>query len=278
MHRLLQLLAMCTVVHSVLFAGPGAASQCKPVAYLFRHAEDLNQDKQHPFDVTLSTSGQAHAQLYIEMMKQFQQEKPDYCPIKVVYALNPVNFDGTTGTSNPYWTANPLAQVVQTNLDDSTQEDTNPIIAIQGIRLTEYLNHGEDEHFVADIKSKLNNQNSVAIFWTSQGMCEVAKKLGLPGLPGFTCAGKSKPPRNSLFRLNYDASTHTFTDVTSKYAQCFNYDATSDKFANNIYYCQSSYNLNDWEGPEHPGFLANLQEISGHVCDRKNPGENCKLQ
>lgn len=278
MQRLLQLLATCAVVYSALLTATSAASECKPVAYLFRHAEDINKDKQSPFDVTLSTSGQAHAQLYIEMIREFQLEKPDYCPINVVYALNPVNFDEATGTSNPYWTANPLAQMVQTNLDDSTQEDTNPIITVHGMKLTEYLNHGEAEHFVEHVKTTLNNQHSVAIFWTSQGMCEVAIKLGLPGLPGFTCAGSSKPPRNSVFRLNYSVTTHLFTDVTSKYAQCFNYDANSDSFTNNVYHCQFSYNLNDWEGPEHPGFLSNLQEISGRICDRNNPAENCKVQ
>ena len=275
MYRLLQFLLTCTVVYSVFFTGTGTEAQCSPVAYLFRHAEDINKTRQHPFDYTLSDSGGAHAGLYIEMINKFQQEKPQYCPIKVVYALNPENFDGSVGTSNPYWTANPLAQVTQTDLDESTHEDTNPIIKVQDMKLTEYLNHGEGEKFVEDIKDKLNDQHSVAIFWTSDGMCEVARTLGLSGLPGYTCMPGSKPPRNSVFRLNYDVSQQKFTDVTAKYAQCFNYDATTDSFKDHIYYCQYSYNLLDWEGPEHPGFLTNLGEISGRICDKNNPDPSC---
>jgi hypothetical protein len=273
MRRLLQFLAICTVVHSVFFTGAGAAAQCAPVAYLFRHAEDKNQDKQHLYDVTLTESGLAHAGLYVPTITTFQQEKPGYCPIKVVYALNPENFDGSFGTSNPYWTAYPLAQAVQTNTDDSTLEDTNPIISVQGLKLTEYLDHGEGEQFVEAIKGTLNNQQSVAIFWTSQGMCEVAKRLGQPDIH-YNCV-TSKPPRNSVFRFNYDVLGEQFTSVTLKYAQCFNYNATTDSFTNDMYYCQFSANLADWEGPEYPGFSDNLQKISGRICDKDNPDPTC---
>lgn len=274
MRRLLRLLALGTVVCLGFLTGTSAA-QCTPVAYLFRHAEDLDKPREKPFDVTLSTSGLAHAQLYIEMINKFQQEKPEYCPISVVYALNPSNFDGGVGTSNPYWTANPLAQMVQTNLDDSTQEDTNPIITVLGLKLTEYLNHGEGDKFVEEIKGMLNSQKSVAIFWTSDGMCEVARKLG-PTIP-YSCVAKSKPPRNSVFRFNYDVSGGNFTTVTTKYAQCFNYDKSTDSFRNNLYYCGYSANLDDWSGPEYPGFSSNLGEISGRVCDTKDPDPTCKL-
>src|SRR3954454_3984819 len=90
--------------HAV-FLGAGAASACIPVAYLFRHAEDVNQVKSEPYGLTLSTSGVAHADLYIEMMQNFDQEKlGKYCPIRAVYALNPIKSDGSWGTSNPYWT------------------------------------------------------------------------------------------------------------------------------------------------------------------------------
>jgi hypothetical protein len=121
------------------FVGAGAASACTPVAYLFRHAEDENQAKSGPYDLTLSTSGVAHADLYIEMMRNFHQEKlGKYCPIREIYALNPIKSDGSWGTSNPYWTANPLAQTAET-----TMEDRNAIISVQGLNLTEFLDHGE---------------------------------------------------------------------------------------------------------------------------------------
>lgn len=71
------------------------------------------------------------------MLDKFQQEKSAYCPIKVVYALNPINANGSIGTSNPYWTANPLAQITQ-----ATMEDPNPVIYAQGMKLTEFLDGG----------------------------------------------------------------------------------------------------------------------------------------
>ena len=86
--------------HSVFFASAGVTSACTPVAYLFRHAEDENKSKTDPFGLTLTAAGEAHADLYIEMLDKFQQDKSTYCPIKVVYALNPENFDGSFGTSN----------------------------------------------------------------------------------------------------------------------------------------------------------------------------------
>jgi hypothetical protein len=227
--------------HSVFFASAGVTSACTPVAYLFRHAEDENKSKTDPFGLTLTAAGVAHADLYIEMLDKFQQEKSTYCPIKVVYALNPVNADGTVGTSNPYWTANPLAQLTQ-----ATMEDPNPIINVQGMKLIEFLDGGVGPKFLEDIKSNINDSRSVAIFWTSDGMCKVAQTLGL-ALPGYTCQEGSKPPRNSVFRFNYDAATQKFTTITTKYTQCFNYNKLADNFTPNTYYCQYSFNLDDWK-------------------------------
>jgi hypothetical protein len=256
--------------HSVFFTGASAASACTPVAYLFRHAEDKNQAKTDPYGLTLSASGVAHADLYVEMINKFQEEKPTYCPIKVVYALNPVNANGSIGTSNPYWTADPLAQVAQ-----ATMEDPNPIISVQGLKLTEFLDHGEAAKFLEDIKAKIDNQESVAIFWTSQGMCKVATTLG-PALPGYSCVGKSKPPRNSVFRFNYNQATKAFNTITAKYTQCFNYNAIGDSFTPNTYYCQFSFNLDDWK--DNAGFKTNLQQIDGRICDKNAPDPTCILQ
>jgi hypothetical protein len=251
----------------VFFAGAGAASACTPVAYLFRHAEDVNQVKSEPYGLTLSTSGVAHADLYIGMIDKFQQEKPQYCPITTVYSLNPINFDGSWGTSNPYWTADPLAQRAQTT------GNRNPIITVQGMKLTEFLDHGEAAKFLEEIKGKVNNQQSVAIFWTSQGMCKVATTLG-PALPGYNCVD-SKPPRNSFFRFNYNLTTQAFSTITTKYSQCFNYNASGDSFTPNTYYCQFSYNLTDWK--DKAGFKNNLQKIEGRICDTSAPDPTCKL-
>lgn len=253
----------------ILIAGAGAASACTPVAYLFRHGEDENQTKTGPFDVTLSTSGSAHANLYIGMIDKFYEEKlGKYCSIAAVYALNPFKPDGTWGTSNPYWTAGPLAQTAQI-----TAEDRNPVISVQGMKLTEFLDHGESGAFVQEIKGKLDSQQSVAIFWTSQGMCKVATTLG-PALPGYDCVS-SKPPRNSFFRFNYDGGAKIFSGITTKYTQCFNYDQIGDTFAPNTYYCQFSFNLDDWKNKA--GFRNNLQKIEGRICDKNAPDPTCIL-
>jgi hypothetical protein len=284
MYKLLRLLAICTVAYSVLFTGAGAAAQCNPVAYLFRHAEDKNQDKVRPFVVTLTESGLAHAQLYIEMIDNFQQQQqePKNCPIRAVYALNPRDANGNIGTSNPYWTAEPLAQVAQTAPAEAT-DNTNAIITVEGMRLTEKLNQGEGPAFVAAIKAALDQDHSVAIFWTSQGMCAVATSLGLDLPDPYNCDEKDpkKPPRNSVFQFNYNVSGGTFTSIT-EYAQCFNYNKSTDSFSNGTYYCQYSYNLNDWDYPEdstkkYPGFWNSLQKLSGRICAKNSPPDTCNL-
>ena len=157
---------------SVLFTSMRAASDCIPVAYLFRHAEDSNsisKPDNHPFDPTLSYSGQAHSDLYIQMMDHFQATQ-SYCPVTTVYSLNPILPSGGNGTSNPYWTAVPLAQKALLQ---------NPIITIGGTILDEYLRQGSiATKFLDAINVQLTNGQSVAIFWTSQGMCTVATTLG----------------------------------------------------------------------------------------------------
>jgi hypothetical protein len=251
--------------HWVFFASAGAASACTPVAYLFRHAEDKNQEKSNAFDVTLTASGLAHANLYVEMMNAFQQEKPTYCLVSAVYALNPYKnaVGGEIGTSNPYWTADPLA-------DDTSGQ--NPIIEVKTMRLTELLPGAVGSNFLEDIKDKTDKQQSVAIFWTSDGMCEVARKLG-PGLPGYTCAAGSKPPRNSVFRFNYDVTTRQFTTVTVKYRQCYNYNALLNDFTPNEYWCRYSANLSDFEQE----LDSRLNQIEGRICDTTAPDPTCRI-
>jgi hypothetical protein len=255
----------------VFLASAGAASACTPVAYLFRHAEDKNQDKSNAFEVTLTASGVAHADLYVEMMNAFQQEKPAYCPVSTVYALNPYKnaVGGEIGTSNPYWTANPLAN------DTSGQ---SPIIEAKTMRLIELLPAAVGSNFLEDIKDKTDKQQSVAIFWTSDGMCAVAAKFGLrlprPGHPDYTCEKDTpKPPRNSVFRFNYDMTTKKFTTVTVKYEQCFNYNATLNDFTPNEYWCRYSANLSDYE-QELDG---RLNQIEGRICDTTAADPTCKI-
>lgn len=266
-----QALTTTSRLSGVLAAAP---AECSPVAYLFRHAEDINNIvKKQPFQVTLAVSGQAHAQLYIEMVNKFQQQN-SYCPIRTVYAVNPRLANGDNGTSNPYWTAEPLAQATQTTLD-SQLSNSNAVITVQDKRLTQKLDNGEAEALLGDIKSKLNNQQSVALFWTSEGMCTVAEKFGV-NLPSNYCdeVDPMNPPRNSVFQFSYSLPEGKFTSVT-EYAQCFNFNAdpSQNKFTDGAYYCQYSYNLEDWAGVS--GFSSKLDKISGRICDKNNPQPPC---
>jgi hypothetical protein len=256
--------------HWVFFASAGAASAaCTPVAYLFRHAEDQdNPIKKTPFDDTLTPSGDAHAGLYISMMNAFDLETEfTYCEVVTVYALNPYKHASPSteiGTSNPYWTANPLAQ---------NNTGRNPIIEVKSMRLTEFLPGAVGSNFLEDIKDKTDNQHSVAIFWSSSGMCEVARKLGLPGLPDYTCAEGSKPPRNSVFRFNYDVTTGRFTTVTVKYTQYFNYDEMLNNFTPNEYWCRYSADLRKFETQ----LDGRLNQLEGRICDTTAPDPTCKI-
>ncbi len=59
-------------LHAVLLTSTRVLA-CTPVGYLVLHAEDENKDRNQPFDLTLTSSGQAHAHLYIQMMNRFQR-------------------------------------------------------------------------------------------------------------------------------------------------------------------------------------------------------------
>ena len=238
----------------VFFASAGAASACTPVVYLFRHAEDKNEAKTRPFDVTLTASGLAHADLYVAMMNTFEQQTVN-CPISTVYALNPKKFatGPDIGTSNPYWTANPLAQETM---------GRNPIIEVKDMRLTELLPDPVGAIFVGDIKDKLGpNDQSAAIFWTSDGMCAVARILG-PGLPGYTCTQSSKPKRNWVFQFLYNRIQGVF-EGPAEYQQCFNYNKNTHQFVSGAYYCNDSGNLEDFKNEQ--GFWDDLNKIAGRI-------------
>ena len=215
LRSLIALLTFCSALSSL----PAAA--CEPVVYLFRHAEEK------PGGVTTNTLlrvGNQHAELYPSMIEGFQGNN---CPVSWVYAMSSYNANGSIGTSNPYFTGYPSANV----LPQKTPQDT-----LGTRKLLEFLPK-EGPAFLADIKSKLTDSqgasHSVAIFWSSQGMCTVAGTLGT-SLPGFDC-DNTKPPRNSFYVFAYDSSNQTFTR-TGNYLQCFNFNpsvtgALEDKFS-----------------------------------------------
>lgn len=255
--------------HSVLFTGIQVAMACTPVAYLFPHAEvNAKLIQTYPFTPTLSYPGQAHSALYIQMMGQFQPTQ-SYCPVARIYALDPIKSFNPAGapvkaTSNPYWTAAPFAQNIMA---------LNPIITIGDTNLDEFLNNDNiATTFLDDIKTNVNDQKSVAIFWTGAGMCRVGDVLG-PGLPGFSCVGTDIPPMNSVFIFNYDVLGMTFSSVTTTFEQCFNWDNSTKLFSTSQYFCSTSADLNLFIDVSK--FAKNLSQIAGRICNTSPPDPAC---
>ena len=225
------------------------------------------------------------------------------CPVSWVYAMSSHNANGSIGTSNPYYTGYPSANVLPQKKPQNT---------IGKRKLLEFL-PDEEQTFVADIKSKLTDSlgasHSVAIFWSSQGMCKVAATLG-SNLPNFDCES-TKPPRNSFYVFAYDSNHQTFTR-TGNYLQCFNFNpfvsgSLEDKFSFDHfmgfpagfvpaqYYCPASGNLAENGDPAYKTVFGTTGDkatktpaangsitamelatlLRGQVCDVDNPQENC---
>jgi len=292
-------------------------TDCTPVVYLFRHAEEgsgatgLDQN-------TLRPAGLQHANLYNSMIERFQA-KLGYCPVNTVFAMarknapSAPNFANGLGTTNPFFTARPLSVAVRQAFDLSLprREDSdpllnesdpyyNPITSTSSVMeiiglvqpaglLYEYMpDFGTRDSFRQAIKDALtfdgNEQyhSSVAIFWSSQGLNEVAEILGQP-IPAY--AGNSVPagpndykaPRNAVFVFsNYNedeiaepnaqvtgkfdtisiAPTDILKSTTGTYIQCFNYYKNDSNLSK--YYCKYNENLSD---------DLRLNLLKGAICD-----------
>ena len=109
---------------SVLLFAPGIfffsntlaqAQACTPVLYLFRHAEDKVVNRKN----VLTDSGMKHAKLYPDMIelleKTYLTSPATLCPVQRVFAMWDRQLSDTDirGTTNPFYTALPLAQKVK---------------------------------------------------------------------------------------------------------------------------------------------------------------------
>lgn len=233
------------------------AEDCKPVAYVFRHAEERGGGVE---DNNLYPVGNTHARLYPEMLESYKPVNKNYCPVRWVYAVSINKPDGSLGTSNPYYTASPLAE-------SAMGTGANPITKIGNRRLGEFLENGERSLFVDDIRSKLNTGgSSVAIFWTRQGMSRLAQALFTGGnIP----VGNNTPRRNSMYIFKYDVQNKLFYKQSSKWIQCFNFDPYSGDFSDSKYHCLNSGNLLDLQQREKGFSLMNddLANLKGRICD-----------
>jgi hypothetical protein len=176
-----RLLSISLFAIGVFFSN--AAQACTPTIYLFRHAEDSNG---------LTAVGLRHADLYPMMIQQLQKAFP-ICDVQRVFAMWSRN---GAGTSNPYYTAKPLAQDVggETARPEMFVTDTQGTIYYlceypidEKCTSTPGFDPDVDRNALADssLYSYLiayfqsHTTASVAIFYTSQGMPSVSNVLGV---------------------------------------------------------------------------------------------------
>jgi hypothetical protein len=178
---------------------------CQPVAYLFRHAEDKDNEND------LTPAGYRHADIYPDMIENFER-KWGYCPVARVYSEYYKLPAGNDGTYNPWKTAIPLAADKNTGENPATPiVDVSPDPNVQHWYLYEYLqsknspdvhnNATVENYLIADMTAKLNNGGSVAVYWTSQGMYNFSHFFGETIINPTTNTDDPtyKPQRNSVY-------------------------------------------------------------------------------
>jgi hypothetical protein len=199
-----QLLSLSLFALGIFFSNAAQAQVCTPTIYLFRHAEDGANG--------LTNVGMRHAKLY-PMMITHLQTVFHFCPVQRVFAM--WNRDTGTeirGTTNPYYTALPLAQSLfgesakpEMSFTDSQMNEYQlceyPIDDKCSGTVPGYTNNGLANgslfsYLIAYFQTHLTS--SVAIFYTSQGMNPVSNVLGVPPVlancKGFGCTGETLPP------------------------------------------------------------------------------------
>jgi hypothetical protein len=307
-----ELLPMEAYVSVRAVADPAEADRvpdCTPVAYLFRHAEEKDSSATNIYENTLLPVGNRHAALYQSMIKRFQS-KFNYCPVSTVFAMARKNapngpglpeiaFPNGLGTTNPFFTAKPLDNAAIVAFQEPYPTVYDPITSTVGAietpgvpqdqkfgLLYEYLSYPLTRQQLLDqIAASVGSKRSVAVFWSSQGMGEVAKVLGQP-IPAYkdnhipSVMGDYKAPRNSVFVFsNYNGNTHTFNKIsvpamvrkdlmTGQFIQCFNY-APEDggSFDSRTFFCRYDGSLNYKTEGLTPIPDGSLDKLEGAICN-----------
>ena len=243
-----------------IFAASAASAQCIPVVYAFRHAEDFDQ-KVEPYPclpgsrvnctTKLTPVGMEHADLYVEMIANLEN-KEHFCPLAAAYAVNPINPDGAGGTTNPYYTGKPLA---------NTLFDLNPYIEVDGKRIDQKLKEINVQSLYTALIQIAKADQSVALFWTSEGLHDLGAFLGSDIIPKKTPS--VSPPRNAAYIFRYDGNNgYTPPAEPDEFVQCFNY-AVGGKAKNNFinrFYCGYASNAN-LQVPE-----SDFDQLHGRIC------------
>jgi hypothetical protein len=259
----------------LLLFSENAVAQCVPVVYAFRHAEDLDPrvtslatytDQTAPSNTgnphSLTKIGAQHANLYVEMIRSLEITQ-NYCAVGTVYALHPKKPDGTYGTTNPYYTARPLANIVM---------NANPIISVQNLRLGSMLVNGEEQPLKDAILNGLNNGLSIALFWDSEGLHALGNALSVGSNIPDKALGTT-PPRNAAYIFEFKLGVlNPWTPTsTPQYIQCFNWHR-SDGFSTHTYYCGDTTNPNLGGTPDklppdgNQIANADLYRLHGRIC------------
>jgi len=249
---------------------------CQPVAYLFRHAEDIDTD--------LTLAGYRHADIYPDMIENFER-RLGYCPVARVYSEYYKLPNSDPGTYNPWKTAIPLAA------DKNTGE--NPAIPIVDVSpvpsqhwyLYEYLqsqasptvhnNATVKKYLIEGMTATLNNGGSVAVYWTSAGMFNFSQFFGETIINPSTNTVDStyKPPRNSvyvyLWNQPYDGEhqaggAYIKSLIQNEFVQCFNFDYVAGDKVGDKYYCQSGGSLNS----NNAITQSVLKLVDGKICQK----------
>jgi len=255
---------------------------CQPVAYLFRHAEDIDTD--------LTPAGYRHADIYPDMIENFER-KWGYCPVARVYSEYYTLPAGNPGTKNPYKTAIPLAADKNTDEDPATPiVDVSPDPNVQHWYLYEYLqsknspdvrnNATVKNYLIAQMSATLNKGGSVAVYWTSAGMYNFSHFFGETIINPNTNTDDPtyKPPRNSvyvyLWNETYDGEhpvggAYFKSLIQNEFVQCFNFNYATGAGVGLKYYCQRGGSLNSNNGePANNIPESVLKLVDGKFCQK----------
>ncbi|HTJ64631.1 MAG TPA: hypothetical protein VL899_12550 [Alphaproteobacteria bacterium] len=256
----LPLLAGLPVAAST-FPAAAATGPCTPVVYAFRHAEDMNVQVGSPClpessvqcYTTLTVHGKQHADMYLEMVTAIGA-RDNFCPVRVVYAVNPINPNGAGGTTNPYKTGAPLSRAVS--------PDRNPYVTVLDKRLDQNFKDASPTEFHAILVSLAKANISTAVFWTSEGLHNLGLALGSPIIPDK--AKGNTPPRNAAYVFRYKGDETFAAPVKAdEYVQCFNFTNNGnpgDDFGTK-FYCGTASNGN-LEVPE-----SQFENLHGRICN-----------
>ena len=205
-----------------------------------------------------------------------------------VYAMYDKNVDGSPGTTNPYNTA---ANIGGVKMDIETTDGQKfhlyeKIASSPDGGLAPAVGYGPKSRLFYAMQGILNDNGSVAIFWTSQGMPDVSTALGVApvfykpneenpeGDPAFSWPGRLRSSVN-IFNwtgVDYSAQYVPFGPSPSpqdaKPRQCFNFDGTA--IVGGSYYCTNSGNIQTaGTQPNIPTDV--IPNIMGNFCVNMTP-------